>query len=90
MFLALPAALIVSRIDKPLSWWSRALPARMVQGQARIWALAAWFLLASAELGIAVLTRDFGLTNTLPPFMFGLLLLAAISGFASDIHRRSQ
>jgi hypothetical protein len=88
--------LVSTRIQKPLTWWRKVLPAGVQQGLRRIWA---WALAASSILLLCVLV--IGVTGFVPGVpdsetvlsimlaaLLGVLVtlpLAVISGFAKDI-----
>jgi hypothetical protein len=92
LFLAIPAALVATRIGKPLGWWRRRLPSSARAALAGIWpfALFCWLVIVNTQLLIALLVKRSLLTALLPPLMFALLLLTIISGVAFDIREQDK
>lgn len=88
--LAIPAAVVATRINMPLTWWRTHLPANSQGFLAKLWPwpFLAFFLLSFIDLEVAIFGNNPGLINILPPFVFGFLFLAIITGFAYDIRVR--
>jgi hypothetical protein len=92
LFLAIPAAAVATRINKPLAWWRARLPVNSLPFLTKMWPwpLIAFFLLSAVDLGIAISGNSPGLIDILPPCIFGLLFLAIITGFAYDLGRQAD
>ncbi|MGB8310780.1 MAG: hypothetical protein WCE81_02815 [Halobacteriota archaeon] len=90
--LAIIAGLVATRIHAPLTWWRvhLSINSRHLLAKLWPWPLIAFFLLAFIDLEIAIFGNNWNLINILPPFMFGLLFLTIITGFAYDIQRESR
>ena len=100
----LPAWGVASRINKPLTWWRKVLPAKIRPALSKIWPVTLSVSVVSFLVGlfIAITGRvsGFNITNADTvlaicwSFIFGggwaMILLTYVSGFADDIERRIQ
>ncbi|MDX9864960.1 MAG: hypothetical protein RBT34_09165 [Anaerolineaceae bacterium] len=101
----LPAWGVASRINKPLTWWRKVLPARIRPALGKIWPVTLSISVISFLIGlyIAITGRVPGFNNITDAdtvlaicwsFIFGggwaMNLLTYVSGFADDIERRIQ
>ena len=93
--------LVATRINRPLTWWRKALPEKMRRVLARLWpwSLAVGSLLMLMTLQIAttgfvplVSDSDAALTVMLSSLVLalGAFLLTFVAGFAHDIERQGS
>jgi hypothetical protein len=89
---------VATRINAPLTWWRRHLPAGLRRLLARLWpwsfgaCLLAWL---SMFPGTVLLSHFFGVNDpnlvyAIALCMFGLLFLTIVAGFARDIEESSS
>ena len=94
--LALVAAIIATRINKPLTWWRSHLPVNLRSLLAKLWpwSFIAYVLLSLIMLGITIFgVNDASLSDllgVLAAAMFIPLLLMIFGGFAYDIRRQTH
>jgi hypothetical protein len=91
------ASLAATRINRPLTWWRKVLPAGLRRILAQIWliVLITFALLFIVTISITVLGLSFldtestiRLLYTLGLSTLGLMILAVVAGFAEDIERQ--
>jgi hypothetical protein len=89
--LGIIAGLVATRINAPLTWWRAHLSvgSRHVLANLWPWPLAAYLLLSFILVEVAIFGNTKSLINILPPFMFGVLFLTIIVGFAYDIQKEA-
>jgi len=92
MSFAIIAAAVATRIDKPLTWWRTHLSdeSRRLLARLWLWPFLAFLVLSFVDLEIAVVGDNPSLINTLPPFVFAVLFLGVVAGFAHDIDRQTD
>lgn len=94
--LALVAAIVATRINKPLTWWRSHLPVNLRSLLAKLWpwSFIAYALLSLIMLGITIFgVNDASLSDllgVLAAAMFIPLLLMIFGGFAYDIRRQTH
>ena len=94
--LALVAAIVATRINKPLTWWRSHLPVNLRSLLAKLWpwSFIAYVLLSLIMLGITIFgVNDASLSDllgVLAAAMFIPLLLMIFGGFAYDIRRQTH
>jgi hypothetical protein len=92
---------VSTRINKPLTWWQKVLPARIRKPLGKLWlwllivfSLLILFVLEIAVFGIVPAVNDPDAVLSIMLFCLGaglgVLLLSFIAGFAHDIERRSD
>lgn len=102
IFTTVLAALTATRIDKPLTWWRRRLPSRLLALMGKTWlgVLIAFVVLFVISVEIAIfgwpLTSLFGpdrtldLLNASAYVMLGLMILSPLTGLAHDAHAQVE
>jgi MFS family permease len=102
IFMALIASLTASRIDKPLDWWRKMLPAGVRKFLAKIWAGVLIIFIAVFLISVIIAIFGWPLTaffdadtsnsylNSLANLMVGLMLLSSLCGIAYDIQKRNE
>jgi hypothetical protein len=102
IFFTIFAAATATRIDKPLTWWRRHLPAKARGVLARLWpwSIVAFVLLFLFGVEIAIFgypllwffeaDTTYAIQYTSAYLMLGLMLLSIITGFAYDIQKQDE
>ena len=88
MSFAIIAAAVATRIDKPLTWWRTHLSDESRRLLARLWLWPFLAFLVLSFLDLEVVGDNPSLINVLPTFVFAMLFLGVVAGFAHDIQRR--
>jgi hypothetical protein len=102
IFTTVLAALTATRIGKPLIWWRRRVPARLLAWMAKTWlgVLIAFVVLFVFSVEIAVFgwpltsllgaDRALDLLNASAYVMLGLMILSPLTGLAHDAHVQAE
>lgn len=95
--IAILASLAATRINRPLTWWSKILPTGLRRVLARVWLviLIAYALLFAVTISITIVGLGFLETASTIRLLYilglstlGLMILSVVAGFAEDIERQ--